>query len=201
MEAAVRRHRPGPVPALVALAAGLCAVLVTGCSSNPAPTPLADAAPSTSSSRPSPTRSPSPDGPPTLPAVAHGSGTKAAKAFVRYYIETINYSAATGDVRPLRPIGTANCVSCHAIIRNITTIYAAGGSIESSGWRLNSMASVPQQPHRRPIFELAVFEAPQLVTRPVKPKAKRYDGGKQPMTIRLVHRQHRWLVTRLDLVS
>ncbi|HET7414162.1 MAG TPA: DUF6318 family protein, partial [Arthrobacter sp.] len=144
---------------------------------------------------------PSPDGPPTLPAAARGKGARAAKAFVRYYIATVNYATATGDTGQLRTLGTRGCVSCKAISRIIKRIYEADGSIDSHGWKLSSISIVPRQPKSKPMFDLGVVETPQDVYETANSRVKHYKGGKHPMTIHLQYRHAHWRVTRLDLVS
>ncbi len=70
-------------------------------SANPAPT-----------AEPTPTLgqagSPEPTGPqvtePTLPAAARGSSVRSAKAFVRHYIDLLNYAMVTGDTRAFRAV-------------------------------------------------------------------------------------------------
>jgi len=136
-----------------------------------------------------------------MPAAAQGRGARSAKAFVRYYIATINYAVATGDVQQLRPLADRNCVSCKAIARTVNRIYDGGGTIKSRGWVLRSLSPVPLQPRARPIFDLGVFETPQDVHQSAASKVKHYEGGKQPMTIHLRFTNSGWKVSQLDLVS
>ncbi len=72
--------------------------ILAACSDDP---PSASPPPSASSSS-APTESASPSGPPTLPAAAKGTTPAAAKAFVRYYVDLINYGLETLDSEPLR---------------------------------------------------------------------------------------------------
>ena len=120
---------------------------------------------------------------------------------MRYYIATINYATATGDVRGLRPLATRGCASCKAITRTIKRIYDRGGVIKSRGWLLRSISPVPLQPKKRPLFDLGVFETPQHVRTSTTSKFKHFEGGKQPMTIHLELRSSGWKISRLDLVS
>ena len=82
----------------------MAVVLVGACSSNPEPAPLPRSSTpvETTSGAPSPVSdpTPTPEGPPTLPAAARGKGPRSAKAFVRYYIAALNYAAASGDRQP-----------------------------------------------------------------------------------------------------
>lgn len=201
METAVRRG-PGIQrgrPLTLALA-GLATLVA--CSGNPAPAPPADAATPTATSTPSPSgfSSPTVAAPPAMPAAARGTSVKAAKAFVRYYVATINYAAATGDAEQLRGLGTRRCISCRAIIADVHRIYSAGGFIRSKGWLLTALAAVPGQPRQAPIFQLGILESPQIVRATATSGTKHYKGGKQPMTMYLILRKTVWRVARLDLV-
>ena len=74
-------------------AAALAGSLVSGCTSSAEPSPLPPT-PSSSSAAPSPSPTP-----PSLPPEAEGTSPKAAKAFVRHWVDTINYAMSTGDTQ------------------------------------------------------------------------------------------------------
>ena len=184
--------------ALRGRAAGCAALLVlgvAGCTSNAEPSPL-----------PSPTSSPSPSpsstaAAPSLPPEAEGTSPAAAKAFVRYYFDVINYSARTGETELLRSLGTPSCISCEAIASNIEDIYSAGGHIESDGWQLQSVNAVPRRHPTRPAFDLGVMQSPESVVASEGATASDYPGGKKPMTIYVHGAAGTWQVTRLDEVG
>ena len=179
-------------------AAALLATLAvfSGCDSNPSPAPLPSESPSPSSSSPSPTATP-----PTLPAAAKGTSEASAKAFARHYFAQINFAARTGDTAQLQALATNSCESCNAIANNIDTVYSAGGSITTDGWKLKSISSVPLQSKRKPIFDLAVFVSPETVVPKAGSKAQEFNGGKRPMTMYLAMTGSSWRVTKLNRVS
>lgn len=120
---------------MAALAVGV--VLTTGCQSNAAPPPL-------ESTSPSPTPSPSPTQAvaPALPPEAEGTDEAAAKAFVRHYIELINYAMLTGDTSGLRALSSPVCSTCAAIVDRIDKVYGNGGHLEGAGWTPISLTIV-----------------------------------------------------------
>ena len=84
-----------------------CALGVTGCtgdSDGAEPTPT-----TASSTTVGPTDTTTPTGPvePTVPAEAQGGSAAAAKAFVGYYIELLNYAMVTGDTEAFRAAAPA----------------------------------------------------------------------------------------------
>lgn len=80
--------------------------------------------------------------PPTEPPEA-GDRTKAgAKAFVEYWVATLNYAAATGETTEFAGLGTASCNSCNEIARLVDSTYEDGGYIRSHGWRVIGVPSI-----------------------------------------------------------
>jgi hypothetical protein len=136
-----------------------------------------------------------------MPAEAKGTGAKAAKAFARHYIESINYAARTGDVAHLRSLGDTTCVSCKAIVGNISDIYSRGGRIDSRGWKLEVVSVVPGQSRRHPILDLGIRQFPERVVPRKGAAVKHFPGGKKPMTMYLEHGRGQWHVVRLDVVA
>lgn len=178
---------------LGALALG--AVVLSGCQANPEPPPI-----DTASSSPSPSPSPT-DAAPTLPAEAQGTSEKAAKAFVRHFFETLNHAMNSGDTESLRDLASAECESCAAIVENIDATYAAGGRIESRGWLVQSVSVVPGQPKTSPILDVGVLMSRERVLERSGAEPESFEGGKQPMTMYLLHTAGQWRVSRLDRVA
>ncbi|WP_420819123.1 DUF6318 family protein [Nocardioides iriomotensis] len=117
---------------LVAVAAaGLLGFGTSACTSGddpPKPAPL-------------PTESPSPTGssseaPPSLPADAGGSSTRAAKAFARHFVDLVNYASATGDVEAINAVASDSCRVCRGMADGIQDVYSKGGHLEGDGWRV-----------------------------------------------------------------
>ena len=104
------RRTPALCAAALAVVLGMTA---TGCSQDSAsPAPLE---PTTTT--PSSTPTASPTGPPPMPAEARGTSRKAAVAFVRHWVDTLNYSADTLDSAPLKKLSSPECDACNAASR------------------------------------------------------------------------------------
>ena len=119
---------------------------------------------------------------------------------MRYYIATINYAIDTGELRQLRSLGARDCVSCRAIARNIGRIYAAGGHIESHGWRLQGLRIVEVEATKT-VLSLDVTLSSETVVSHEGAGPEHHVGARQPMTAFLERSQGEWLVSRLDLVT
>lgn len=179
---------------VVAIAtAGLLGFAGVGCTSSddpPEPAPL-------------PTESPGPSGSelesaPTPPPEAKEKSRKGAKTFIRAYIETVNYATRSGDVAPLRAMATSECQSCTDVADRIESVYDAGGSIESKGWRISSIAPVPGQPSLRPVIDIGLLLSPQVVVASAVAEPERFDGGRLPATFHMQWSAGEWKVARWD---
>jgi len=132
----------------------LCAVSVAGCTSDAAPvpaprpslsTPLTSGSPTGPSATPTPTPRETPtETPPPMPAAAKGDGRAAAKAFVRYYIQTFNFAEKTGRLAPLQKLSSTDCRACTRAIAFLKSTYRQGGEIRAGdGWTVRSLVVVP----------------------------------------------------------
>ena len=100
------------------------ALALVGCSD---PEPIEPNGPSTSAT---PTQVA-----PTLPEAAKEDSEEGAVAFVKHYIELLNYAANTGDVKPLRNASDPDCEGCSSYIEHYETTYENGGYFKDSGWK------------------------------------------------------------------
>ena len=182
-------------PALAA-AAVVAAVLssgLTGCESSPAPGPM----PKAQSTVPEPSPSPSPSAP-TMPAAAKGSGAKAAKAFARYWIESLNYAGNSGDTYVLRNISSRSCKACAAIANFVDRVYRNGGTIRGDGWELMSLKVVSSAGPRKKTVDALVTVHQQTVIARRGDKPNHYAGGRRLKTLWLATHEGSWKVERLD---
>lgn len=100
---------------------------------NPAPSTAQSASPASPSSSAS-TEPSAPD----IPRAATQPGRRGAAAFVRHWVDVLNYAGQTGDTRGLRRISTTDCVRCAALWEGIDQVYAADGEITGGGWQVLS---------------------------------------------------------------
>lgn len=179
-----------------ALVVALGAIWLSGCDSDAAAPPPME----TSTRSPSATPSPTPTAP-TLPAEAKGTTEASAEAFVRHYIDVLNYAGRSGDTAALSALSADTCESCLNIISRIDNVYAAGGSIEGDGWAVFEINAVRGQPLRLPILEVGVNLSPQVLRADATAQPEEFEGGRQAMTFRLQTVDGTWMVQRLDKVE
>jgi hypothetical protein len=125
-------------------------LVVAGCGSDP----KADPSPSPSSPVTSPvSTTPSP---PAMPEAAKANTKAGAIAFVRHYVDLINYAQATGDLAELATAEEVACKSCSAAREGVRSHYAAGGSINGGDWLVRSANAVPNGAISGWVVDLAV---------------------------------------------
>jgi hypothetical protein len=184
----------------LATAVSAVALVLTGCGGDPAtPAPFTPS-PSVDASSPSSSDSTSP-GPeePTLPAAAVGADRAAARAFVAYYVELINYAQATGNVAGLRRASTQDCRACRATTRSVSKLYREGGQIEGGAWRIRSWAAVVARPGSQHGFEILVRTSEQTVKQSGE-KPVNYSGGIARYRIYVASGSDDWSISWLETV-
>ena len=132
--------------ARLAIAAALCCT-AAACSAEAgprtAPSPTASPSPlPTTSPTTEPTTDPTQPVEPTLPAAAKASTRAGAEAFVRYYIQLVNYAGRTGDTAEMKR-RAAGCTSCTNLAGAFQETYAQGGEYTTQGWQIQSQFTTP----------------------------------------------------------
>lgn len=149
------------VVAVAALGAG-----VVGCSGEdppeeyvPTPTSPASSAssdgPTGAPSTPVGTDDPPPevDGPPELPVAATRDTRRGAEAFVRHYVDLLNYATQTGDTSALKA-ASDRCSGCDNYIEIFDDTYSSGGFLGSAGWDLTRLEAYQNDPGTAVLFEV-----------------------------------------------
>jgi hypothetical protein len=113
-----------------------------------------------------------------MPAAAKGDGRAAAKAFVRYYIDLINYAGRTGDVTDVTDLSTTQCTSCSSLAARISDTYASGGYFRGRGWLPISLLVVAQQPPDKPIVQVVVKTSRQEWVKREGGPSEHVDAGR-----------------------
>lgn len=176
---------------------GLILVLAgtsTACQSNPEPPPI-EAAPATSEPSPSPTPS---DAPPTMPAAAKGRSEAAAKAFVRHYVDAVNFAMRTGNTEPLAALRDASCTTCKAIEDRVDEVYGAGGRLEGNGWSIRSLTYVKNAGTGRTLVAAGIDIAPQVTFEQSGASPSHSPQSRGNLDFRLIMTPAGWRVSALE---
>jgi hypothetical protein len=174
-------------------------MLVGACQANPEPSPFAgpeSTAPVATPPSASPTATP-----PELPRAATGTDRAAAKAFVRHWVEVLNYAGPATDGDPLRELSARSCAACHAIADFLDDVEAAGGAIEGRGWRIKKIKVISARPGEPVVLDVLTRVHPQTVTTAAGRPPETFGGGKRLKTFWVDREGGAWQVTRLDQPS
>jgi hypothetical protein len=131
-----------------ALISGLCLTL-TACShheaAGPPPTGHDSTGPSVTGPATTGSTSSDPprDTPPVMPPLAKEKSTAGAKAFIRYFVEVLNYSHVAESTQRLRRLSASDCAVCKAIASAIEEMRRRGGRQEGAEWVILGLGSLP----------------------------------------------------------
>lgn len=109
----------------------LAAVLLAGCSGQPAPREPD----STEGAGPEATATP-----PPIPEAATQETAEGAASFVDYYLAVLNYAAHTGDTDALRALSDDDCGSCEKYVGVVDATHQAGGAYTGGDWSAGALS-------------------------------------------------------------
>jgi hypothetical protein len=137
-----------------------CALALTGCSGGDdqagGPTP---SGPPAATTTPTATAS-AHHGPPVLPALAREHSNAGAKAFVRYYIDVVNY--AYKHLRPqlLVPLSPRSCTLCSANLEVLRRLHRDGGQQLGGRMSATQVLTGPFEPHGTRLYFARIHVSP-----------------------------------------
>lgn len=161
---------------------------LSGCGGDP---PAAQAQPSRTPT--SPSSSPTPT-PPALPAAAKRNTKAGAKAFVRHYIDLINYAQATGSTAHLAQAESKACGSCKNGRHYLNGVYRPGGEIIGGAWKIRRMSVRRDADIGSWHARVLVHFGPQTIKRVNPVRVQRLHGGNLPVDITAIHFENEWKV-------
>lgn len=80
---------------------------------------------------------------PSLPAEAGEQTEAGAEAFVRHYVDLMNYGQASGDASPLEAVSAPGCGACSGFISTVDDVYAEGGAVEGGEFVIRELSPLP----------------------------------------------------------
>lgn len=76
--------------------------------------------------------------PPQAPALVSENSAEGAEAFVRHYIDTLNFARDSGDIKGLQFLSNSECENCAQIISTISRVHDSGGRYVGGDWNVIS---------------------------------------------------------------
>lgn len=119
---------------------------------------------------------------PVMPALARENTRAGAKAFVRHFVDTLNYGYLTGDAGAASEIAAPDCAVCNALTENIRRIHRRGGGQVGGEWtvtRLDPLASGDRSElifvGRVEIAKGSTRATRHSATKPIRPKTDYFE--------------------------
>jgi hypothetical protein len=158
-------------------------------SSSPSPSPSVSPSPSPSSTAPTP---------PPLPDAARKDTKAGAVAFVRHYVELLNYAQFTGEVRPLEEVSAKTCETCNSVAQVIDDLYAKGGMVKGGERTLGR--HLAQRGAEGGVILFRVRSTPQTIIVPGE-QARELPGGDKSEEFHVASSGADWEVTRWSRID
>jgi len=156
------------------------ALLVSGCGGDdPLPTEPPPSPSSTSTTRAAP----------ELPDAAMEDSKEGAVAFVRHYVDLINYAQETGDTAALAAASAEQCDECTRVASAISKLYSAGGHIEGGLWRTGRYVTQQVNPSEDWFVAIKISYPSQVAYTPGK-KPRRFAGGSHSFDFQVRLKEH-----------
>jgi hypothetical protein len=164
-------------------------LVVAGCGGDP------KADPTTTPSSPSTSVTPTAT-PPVMPEAAKANTKAGAVAFVKHYIDLINYAQATGHIDVLAAVEDPGCDSCGNGRSALARIYSAGGVITGGKLSFRFTSAAPSPRYRGWLISGSLHFAPQIVVRQAGESPENLTGGTTPANafVSSTNASHEWRV-------
>lgn len=130
---------------------------------------------------------PAPSASPSAPETVE---PETAKEFIRRWVVLQNEMQVSGDTEEYRR-NSIRCGTCIAFAERIEGIYAAGGSIQTTGWRIRTLLSVRGTASAK-VVEAVVDSGQTRYVEERGSKAKSLPGGRLTERFELRRRAGAW---------
>ena len=74
-----------------------------------------------------------------FPAYVTANDEQGAQSFARYWIDTLNKATTSGDTTKFKKLNKASCTTCADFAKQLDGIYAAGGHVETEGFKIKKI--------------------------------------------------------------
>jgi serine/threonine protein kinase len=151
----------------------------------------------------SPRQSTSPAGQPTvnkpvLPAIAASESVEGGTAYVKYWLEALNYAITTGDTGPVEAAGMSDCLACTAAVRTVQDGYRGSSTLRGGTYQVRQVTTEWSWTNNNPRFTVVFDRTARSSVRadgtviPVLPPVNRATGE-----FVLIRIGDRWLMRRV----
>ncbi|WP_193606529.1 DUF6318 family protein [Nocardioides lijunqiniae] len=159
-------------------------LLAAGCSDDD-PQPRVEPPPSAT-----PTASPSPTEPTatsSAPAALNPVQT------VRAWVAARNVTLSSGDSKAVDALSTDACKTCRDLVEPFVALYADGGSMKTTGWKVDNAKKRPDFEKSHQVFAALTFAGGETITQPGQ-QPEPFDPEKHILQFKLARTEGLWRV-------
>ncbi|MDN5854403.1 MAG: DUF6318 family protein [Actinomycetia bacterium] len=134
---------------------------------------------------------------PTMPGRAEKDTLRGAEAFVRHYIDLLNYASDTGHVAPLKSASGRHCGGCLDYVELYKSVYQRGGYFREGDW-IPQPQVLKQRFHGTVRLIVTVDSQPGRYRERASAPVESYGSNQYSLTFVVGHRHGRWIVRQFD---
>jgi len=134
-----------------------------------------------------------------VPSYANNAGTAGAEQFVGYWVDELNKATLTGRTAKFKSLGFSTCSRCTDFVSQLDAIYAAGGHVETTGWKIDTMVPETGLPQGETGMSVKLKVAPQTVYKKKGATPEKHPGGELRIRLLLTRPANVWRVTTFDI--
>ena len=134
-----------------------------------------------------------------VPSYASGNNQHGAEQFASYWVDTLNKATVSGKTGQLKTLGLKSCTRCTDFAHQLDTIYAAGGRVETAGWKVQTVLPESGLPQDVTGLSVKVQVSPQSVVKQKGASAEEHKGGALVVRMILTRTDDHWVVKSLDI--
>lgn len=186
------------------------AVLLAGCSggagaqpgpSSGGPPSRATTSTSTASASPTPTASPSVTASVAVPAAARAHTDEGAKAFARFFVDSLNTAQVTADPARLEAISDPGCEGCRAYIDLAHGLRAKHQHVTEPSLQVRSIGVRPDTTRTQAKLDLLIDESASKTVDANNQIVESFDAGRLTIRTTLRWTGSAWRVQQALLVT
>jgi hypothetical protein len=134
-----------------------------------------------------------------IPAYATTNDAQGAQGFARYWIDTLNQATTSGDTKKLKTLQKANCSICADFAKQLDTIYAAGGHVDTQGFKIKKILNDSGVPKPGAGVSVVMNATPQKVQKSKGAPVQSIKGGDLRLRPIMVREKAHWVMDRIDV--
>ncbi|MDP9443285.1 MAG: DUF6318 family protein [Actinomycetota bacterium] len=158
----------------------------------PSPTPSSSASPSPSKKPETPPPSPRP----TKPRAARANSQAGAVAFGLYFIDVVNYTVGSGELKLMENLSLNKCQACTSLLKQTREVYRTGGWARGGDLAVQSYSTVSAN-KRTWTMGLRAAAGRQRIKVSRTAAVKIRTGGRYHITMDIIRQGASWKVGRL----